>query len=257
MHSRQDRVAKRQCAASASSVARKIEVDERLSFCMACAFSHVCLSRGIDSEALGQLDELIDHVGPLKAGDVIFRKGDAFKSIAAVRAGTVKTCVIDREGREHVLGFHLPGEVIGLSAIDENQYRCNAVALDTVMICQFSFDRIASLATRVPDLQQQLFRLISREIGNATLMMGDWSPDQRMAVFLMDFSRRLAIRGFSEKRFQLTMSRIDIANYLRLAPETVSRVLKRFQDDGLARIDKREIELLDRRRISAIANVVP
>jgi CRP/FNR family transcriptional regulator len=254
MHPRAARFAKRQCAASACD--RAVD-EERLNFCMACAFSHVCLSQGIDDEAMGQLDELIDHVGPLKAGDVIFRKGDGFKSIAAVRAGTVKTCVIDREGREHVLGFHLPGEVIGLSAIDENQYRCNAVALDTVMVCQFSFDRISSLATRVPDLQQQLFRLISREIGNATLMVGDWSPDQRMAVFLMDFSRRLAIRGFSEKRFQLTMSRIDIANYLRLAPETVSRVLKRFQDDGLARIDKREIELLDRRRISAIANVLP
>ena len=94
------------------------------------------------------------------------------------------------------------------------------------MLCRFSFPKIAVLATRVPGLQQQLFRLLSRDIGKAALLAGDWSADQRMAAFLVGLSRRLAARGFSADRFQLTMSRTDIANYLRLAPETVSRVLR-------------------------------
>ena len=92
-----------------------------------------------------------------------------------MRAGTVKTYVIDREGHEHVLGFHLPGEVIGLNAIDGDRYPCNAVALDTVMLCRFSFPKISVLATRVPGLQRELFRLLSRDIGRAALLAGDWT----------------------------------------------------------------------------------
>ena len=226
---------------------------DALHFCSTCAFSQACLDQGMDKAALMDLHVLVEHVGPFRAGDHLFREGDPFEAIAAVRAGTVKTYVIDRDGREHVLGFHLPGEVIGLNAIDGDHYPCNAVALDTVMLCRFSFPKIAVLATRVPGLQRQLFRLLSRDIGRAALLAGDWTADQRMAAFLVGLSRRLAARGFSPNRFQLTMARTDIANYLRLAPETVSRVLKRFQQDGLLGVDRREIELAGRDALEAMA----
>jgi CRP/FNR family transcriptional regulator len=94
---------------------------------------------------------------------------------------------------------------------------------------------------------------MSRDIGTATQLAGDWSADQRMAAFIIGLSRRLAARGFSANRFQLTMARTDIANYLRLAPETVSRVLKRFQDEGLLSVDRRELEIRDRPRVEALA----
>ena len=170
---------------------------DALHFCSTCAFSQACLSQGMDKRALMDLHVLVEHVGPLHAGDHVFREGDPFEAIAAVRAGTVKTYVIDRDGHEHVLGFHLPGEVIGLNAIDTEHYPCNAIALDT--------------------------------------------------------SQRLAARGFAADRFQLTMARTDIANYLRLAPETISRVLKRFQDDGLLKVDRREVELVERNKLEALA----
>ena len=224
-----------------------------LRFCSTCAFSHACLSQGMDKSALMDLHVLVEHVGPYHAGDVLFREGDPFEAIAAVRAGTVKTYVIDRDGHEHVQGFHLPGEVIGLNAIDGDRYPCNAVALDTVMLCRFSFPKISVLATRVPGLQRQLFRLLSRDIGRAALLAGDWSADQRLAAFLIGISRRLAARGFSATRFQLTMPRTDIANYLRLAPETVSRVLRRFQEDRLLQVDRRELELLDHEALETLA----
>jgi CRP/FNR family transcriptional regulator len=155
-----------------------------------------------------------------------------------------------------VLGFYLPGEVIGLDAIAGDRFPCSAVALDTVALCRFSFPKISVLAAQLPGLQQTLFRLLSRDIGTASLLAGDWSADQRMATFLVGLSRRLAARGFSPHRFQLTMGRADIANYLRLAPETVSRVLKRFQDDGLVRIDRREVELVAPSRLEAIAGAM-
>ena len=229
---------------------------DAFTFCSTCAFSQACLSQGMDKSGLRDLHMLVEHVGPLHAGDHVFREGDPFEAIAAVRAGTVKTYSIDRDGREHVLGFHLPGEVIGLDAIDGDHYPCNAMALDTVMLCRFSFPKIAVLATRLPGLQRQLFRLLSRDIGRAALLAGDWSADQRLAAFLVGLSRRLAARGFSPSRFQLTMPRTDIANYLRLAPETVSRVLKRFQDEGVIAVDRRELELLDRSRLETIAGAI-
>jgi len=227
-----------------------------LRFCSTCAFSQACLDEGMDKASLGDLHVLVEHVGPFRAGDHLFREGDPFEAIAAVRAGTVKTYVVDHDGHEHVHGFHLPGEVIGLDAIDGDRYPCNAVALDTVMLCRFSFPKISVLATRVPGLQKQLFRLLSRDIGRAALLAGDWSADQRMAAFLIGVSRRLAARGFSANRFQLTMPRTDIANYLRLAPETVSRVLRRFQEEGVLQVERRELELLDRQALEALATPV-
>ena len=229
---------------------------DTLTFCSTCAFSQACLSEGMDKRALMDLHVLVEHVGPLKAGDHVFREGDRFDAIAAVRAGTVKTYLIDRDGREQVLGFHLPGEVIGLNAIDGDHYPCNAVALDTVMLCRFSFPRIALLAARLPNLQQHLFRLMSRDIGVASLFARDNSADERMAAFLIGLSRRLAARGFSPRRFQLTMSRTDIANYLRQAPETVSRVLRRFERDGLLQIKQRDVEIMDLTRLEEIALAV-
>lgn len=229
---------------------------DTLRFCSTCAFSQACVDEGMDKGGLRDLHMLVEHVGPLRPDQHIFREGEPFEAIAAVRAGTVKTYMIDRDGREHVLGFHLPGEVIGLNGIDGAHYPCNAVALDTVMLCQFSFPKISVLATRLPGLQRHLFRLLSRDIGRATLLAGDWNADQRMAAFLVGLSRRLAARGFSASRFQLTMPRTDIANYLRLAPETVSRVLRRFQRDGLLRVDRRALELVDRERLDALAGPV-
>ena len=226
---------------------------DALHFCSTCAFSRACLDEGMDKSALMDLHVLVEHVGPFHAGEHVFREGDPFDAIAAVRAGTVKPYVSDPDGHDHVLAFHLRGKVIGLNGIHGDHYPCNAVALDTVMLCRFSFPKIAVLATRVPGLQRQLFRLLSRDIGRAALLAGDWSADQRLAAFLIGLSRRLAARGFSPNRFQLTMARTDIANYLRLAPETVSRVLKRFQADGLLKVDRRELELGDRSALEALA----
>jgi CRP/FNR family transcriptional regulator len=222
-------------------------------FCTTCAFSSACMDQGMGKRELNDLHMLVEHLGPFHAGEHVFRRGDPFDAIAAVRAGSVKTSIVDQDGHERVLGFHLPGEVIGLAGIDGDRYPCDAIALDTTTLCRFSFPRMAELASRVPLLQQHLFRLLSRDIGAAQRLAGDWPADVRMSTFLLTMSQRLAARGFSPRRFQLTMARTDIGNYLRLAPETVSRVLKRFQDDRLLAVDRREVELLDVAGLEALA----
>lgn len=229
---------------------------DALNFCTTCAFGEVCLPGGFDKTALQELHCLVEHVGPFHVGDSIFRANEPFESIFAVRAGTVKTCTIDEEGREQVLGFHLPGEMVGLNAIHPARYPCNAIALDTVYLCRFSFPALATLATRLPGIQQQLFRLLSADIGRAALLAGDYNANERMAAFLILLADRYAARGFSASRFRLSMSRGDIANHLRLAAETVSRVLRRFQDQGLIHVEEREVELLETAQLRTMARCI-
>lgn len=233
-----------------------VDDGDELNFCSTCAFSAACLEHGYDKTRLNDLHVLVEHTGPFEEGAHIFREGDTFNAIAAIRAGTVKTYVTDLEGREQVLGFFLPGELIGLNAISAARYPCNAVALETVLLCRFSFPKMAVLAAQIPGLQKQLFRLLSEDIGKASLLAGDFTAEERMAAFLIVISRRYASRGLSGTCFRLTMTRTDIANYLRLAAETVSRILKRFQDQGLIRVERREVELLDVGRLHDVARNV-
>lgn len=221
-------------------------------FCSTCAFSSACLAAGYHKDELAELHCLVEHVGPFRAGDQVFRTGDPFRAIFAVRAGTVKTRAFDQDGREQVLGFYLPGEMVGLNAIYPERFPCDAVALDTAYFCRFSFPAMSALASRLPAVQRHLFRLLSKEIGTASQLAGDHSADERVAAFLVDLAGRCEARGFSGTRLHLSMSRGDIANYLRLAAETVSRVLGRFRERRLLALEGREVELLEPRRLREI-----
>ena len=229
---------------------------DALRFCSTCAFGAVCCDRGVDKLALNELHCLVEHVGPYRTGEAVFRTGDRFGAIYAVRSGTVKTRVVDLDGRELVLGFHLPGELIGLDAIHPESYPCDAVALEPVEGCRFSFPALSTLATRLPGIQQELFRRMSKDIGGKALLAGDYSSDERLAAFLVLLGRRYAERGFPPGTLHLAMSRGDIANYLRLAAETVSRVLRRFQDQGLIKVDGRELALARPTELYALARPI-
>ncbi len=227
-----------------------------IAFCATCAFAPVCLPQGFDKGTLADLHCLIEHVGPYAAGSKLFEVDDAFDAVFAVRGGAVKTFLVDDQGREQVLGFYLPGELVGLNGVYPARYPCSAMTLDTTTVCRFSFPAMATLATRMPGIQQQLFRLMSKDITQASLLAGDFSADERLAAFLVGMADRYATRGFSATRFRLVMSRADIANYLRLATETVSRVLRRFQDDGLIVVERREVELREPAKLRHLARSI-
>lgn len=211
--------------------------------CQSCACSSACIAVGYGEAELAALSDLVEHVGRARQGDHLFRTGDPFRAIIAVRSGTVKTCVVDREGREQVLGFYLPGELIGLDAIYPGRFPSDAIALENTEFCRFPFSSLSALATRQPAVQLHLFRLLSKGLGAAGQLAGDHAADERMAAFLVDLGSRYAARGFSGTRFKLSMSRGDIANYLRLAPETVSRVLTRFRSQQLIELEGRNLDL--------------
>ena len=229
---------------------------DALHFCSTCAFGRACLGDGYDKRALADLHCLVEHTAPMHAGETVFRSGEAFSAIYAVRAGMIKTRRIDEQGREQVLGFFLPGELIGLNGLYSERYPCDAITLDTVTLCRFAFPALRTLAIRLPGVQETLFRLMSKDIVNAALLGGDYSADERLAAFLVNLSDRFGERGYSPVRLHLMMPRSDIANYLRLAPETVSRVLRRFQDEGLIAVDRREVDLPQLERLRHLARCV-
>lgn len=198
-------------------------------FCRTCALSSACAMVGYGLPELSPLHSLMEHLGPYRAGDAVFRQGDAFEAVYAVRAGAVKTRRLDRDGNEQVLGFYLPGEVIGLDAIYPAQFPCDAIALEDAQLCRFSFPAMSLLATEEPAVQKHLFRLIGQRLGMRRPPSGDHGADERMAAFLVDLGDRYAARGFSATQFRLGMSRGDMASYLCLAAETVSRTLGRFR----------------------------
>lgn len=221
--------------------------------CSHCSLAQLCLPMGLNENQTRQLDKLVEPGAPLHAEEHLFRIGAPFTTLYAVRSGCFKSYVVDNDGREQVLGFHLPGELIGLDAIYPRRHRCNAVALDTGTVCELPFAELARLAGEIPELQQQIMRLMSKDISTLEDLVADHTADERLAAFLLGLSSRYRHRGYSATRFRLAMPRRDIANYLRLAPETVSRILARFQEDGLVAVERRDLELLDPERLGVVA----
>jgi CRP/FNR family transcriptional regulator len=138
--------------------------------------------------------------------------------------------------------------LIGLDAIQDNNHNCSAIALETTAVCEIPFSQLESLSAIMPSLQHQMYRLLSREIGQETEMLtllGKKSAEERLATFLLSFSKRFKQRGFSASDFFLSMSRHEIGNYLGLAVETVSRLFTRFQDEQLLHVERKHVQLLD------------
>jgi CRP/FNR family transcriptional regulator, anaerobic regulatory protein len=221
--------------------------------CSSCSLAHLCLPTSLGHDDLERMDGLVHRSEPMHEGDHLYRIGDAFDAVYAVRSGTFKTYTVDTEGREHVLGFHLPGELMGLKAIYPHRHITNAMALDTATICVLPFTELSTMAASIPGLQSQLVRLMSRDLAEAVTLAGDFTAEERLAAFLAGLSRRYAERGFSASEFNLTMSRRDMANYLRLAPETVSRVFARFENDRLIAVDRRSVTLLQPEKLHSLA----
>lgn len=209
---------------------------------------------GLPHDDMRRLETLIAPRGPIAEGGHLFRIGDPLRALFAVRGGFFKTYLIEQSGREQVLGFHLPGELIGLDAIWPQKHQCNAVALNTASVCELPYGAITDLSQQLPGLQQSLLRLLSKELALSHSLASDFTAEERVAGFLMSLSSRMKVRGLSETQLTLAMSRRDLANYLRLATETVSRVFSRFEQEGLVSVDRREVTLRDTEKLAKLGH---
>lgn len=226
-----------------------------LRLCSVCDVGDFCMGRQ-DGDRMRSLDAYVEHSGSYPAGTYLFREGDPFGSLVVVRTGTVKLFMVEPSGAEQIVGFAQAGDAIGLDAIHGSRHGCHAMALDTVSLCQLPFPMVTQVAAALPALQRSLLNLLSRHISNTYLLFGRYSAEQRLAVFFVLLSRHAQRRGLSPTRLRLGMPRTDIANYLRLTPETISRMLRRFQQQALLRIDRREVEILDGDALIATAGSI-
>ncbi|MCU1718733.1 fumarate/nitrate reduction transcriptional regulator Fnr [Pseudomonas sp. 5P_3.1_Bac2] len=224
--------------------------------CKDCSLASLCLPLSLNLEDMDALDEIVKRGRPLKKGEFLFRQGDPFSSVFAVRAGALKTFSLSDGGDEQITGFHLPSELVGLSAMDSEIQPVSAVALETTSVCEIPFERLDDLALQLPVLRRQLMRIMSREIRDdqqMMLLLSKKTADERIATFLVNLSARFRARGFSANQFRLAMSRNEIGNFLGLAVETVSRVFTRFQQNGLLEADGKEVHILDPIELCALA----
>lgn len=217
-------------------------------------WAQACVRTSNDSQEAPELMHLIEPAGPYAPGDRIFRSGDDFRALYVVRSGVVKTERIDFEGRAQVLEFHLPGELLGLYAIYPGHHVSDAIALATTECCRLPFAALNVLATRSPMLQQALFGQLSRELGVASRLACDRPAENRIAACLIDLGDRHAARDLPGTTFELRMTHADLAYHLRLAPETLSRVLGRWRRQRVIALQAHRIELLNLRRLCQLAH---
>lgn len=224
--------------------------------CADCGLYRLCLPVGVDRSELAEVDRIIKRRRPIQRGDQLFVAGSPFHAIYAVRSGSIKTFTFTEDGREQVTGFFLPGELVGLDAIGRGIHHTGARALQITSVCEIPYSEFETVSQRIPSLARQLLRIMSREMHDDQVMLmllGKRSADERLAAFLPNLSERFGQRGYSPVEYNLSMSRHDIANYLGLAVETVSRWFSRLQDNGIIAARARNVRLLDMERLRVLA----
>ncbi|MDZ7749841.1 MAG: helix-turn-helix domain-containing protein [Halofilum sp. (in: g-proteobacteria)] len=224
--------------------------------CRECSLRTLCLPAGIPPADMEQLDRVVQSRLPLDRGQSLFRAGDRLEHLYAARSGTLRTAQPGSEGDEQVIGFHLPGELAGLEAISDDTHHCDAVALERTSVCAVPFGRLQEVAARVPALQSQFHRLISRELvqdQQHLIALGRRTARERLALFLHSLAQRLEASGLDGCELRLVMSRDDIANYLGLALETVSRLLTKLTEEGVIDVERRRVRIVDPVALARVA----
>lgn len=205
-------------------------------------------------EASGDLGimQLRQHVSVLRrrlsGGEALYRAGQPFRALFLINVGCLKTCELADDGREQVTGFHMRGDLVGVESIGLAAYACDVIAIEGSEAWELPYPPMLAACRRVPELQARLTSALAGEIRRDRLWMlalGTLSADQRVAAFLLDLADRQARLGFSPCHFILRMGRLDMASFLALKHETVSRTLSHLAEVGLISVRRREVNLVD------------
>lgn len=227
---------------------KALNIDKLKVSCSKCSLKELCFPRGMGAEDMNELDQVIDRNRPIHKNEFLYRDGDDCRAIYAVRSGCVKTIIESSSGDAQIIGFHLPGELVGFDGFATDVHTCSAETLETTSVCELPLENLEELCESIPGLQRQMRRIMGLEVNNdhdLLLLLGKMSAEEKLATFLLNVSARMKERHWKETEFNLAMPRQDIANYLGLAVETVSRLFAQFQEYGLIAVDKRHITITD------------
>jgi CRP/FNR family transcriptional regulator len=225
------------------------------SLCSTCHLKDLCLPCGLAGADIERLDGMMFSRRRVKAGQALYREGDAFRFVYAVRSGTFKSSLTLKDGRDQTTGFHMAGEVMGLDGLAHGSHASCATALEDAEVCAIPYAGLNQASVGNASLQEAVSRLMSREIvreHGLMMLLGSMNAEQRLAAFLVNISQRLKARGYSATEFHLRMSRADIGSHLGMKLETVSRTFSAFQQQGLLEVDKRHIRILDGAALSRL-----
>jgi CRP/FNR family transcriptional regulator len=225
--------------------------------CSNCNLRELCMPLGLNDSEMERVDEVVATRRKVARGDNLFRHGDKFNALYAIRTGFFKTRISAEDGRDQVTGFQMAGEIIGLDGIVSDHHTCDAVALEDAEVCVMPFDRIEELSREITSLQRHVHKIMSREIvreNGVMLLLGSMRAEERLAAFLLNLVQRLHARGFSQSELVLRMTREEIGSYLGLKLETVSRTFSKFSDDGIVEVKQRHVRILKPEGLRLIVN---
>jgi CRP/FNR family transcriptional regulator len=216
--------------------------------CSNCNLRELCLPVGMPVGEIEKVERIVANRRKIRRNDRLYRAGDKFDSLYAVRLGFLKSSVAAADGREQVTGFHMAGELVGLDGISAQAHSCDVVALEDSEVCVIPYERLEDVATAVPVLSMQLHKVMSREIvreHGVMLLLGSMHAEERLAAFLLNLSQRFEARGYSRSEFVLRMTRAEIGSFLGLKLETVSRLFSRFAQEGLIEVSQKRVRIVN------------
>jgi len=228
--------------------------------CSQCNLRELCLPYGLSELEIEQLDSAVGARRRIKRQQNLYRAGESFEAIYAIRSGFFKTDVLLEDGRNQVTGFQMAGEILGMDGISGESHTCNAVALEDSEVCVIPFAQLEHLSREIQTLQHHFHKVMSREIvrdHGVMMLLGTMRAEERLAAFLLNLSQRFTARGYSPAEFHLRMTRDEIGSYLGLKLETVSRAFSHFQEDGLISVQQKHIVILDHGGLKQLLNHQP
>lgn len=199
----------------------------------------------LDQADIDKLDDSISHTKLLHSGDVLYSQGMPFKSLYAVKSGSVKISSNHESSGESVIGIYLPGEIIGFDGLSTEMYQCTISALETTSICEIHLEELQG---SIPGIFKQLLRHASKRINDSTgvYSANKENAEKRIVLFLLDLVKRYKQRGYVHSEFNLLLTRTELGNLLDLTPETISRGVRKLEREGYINIkNRRRVHILD------------
>lgn len=216
--------------------------------CDTCEARSRCPGADLDRDQLRLLSSITTTRGPFQAGDTIYKMEDQFKSLYVIQEGAVKIETVSEDGVNMVDGFYFTGELFGIDAIGDSHYRNDAIALKKTSVCELPYDKLETLCTNIPDLQHKIFKLLGHQIRtiNDNIVHNRYlSAEKRVLIFLRKLSDSNVVKKTNDGQIPLPMSKGDMACYLGLRPESLSRALSKLSSAGMIRNHAKKIELLE------------
>ena len=223
--------------------------------CPECRLADLCLPYGLHINEVKQLAGIIKNKRPLAPDEYLYLQGDECQSLYVVKSGSFRSFIAHIDGSEQTMGFYLPGELMGLDSFQYGRFTCSSIALETGSVCDIPLSRLNELCSKITGLQIQMMRILGKEIADdheKIVLLGHRSAKEKIVTFLLMLSQRYGALGFSTTEFNLSMRRQDIANFLGLTIETVSRQLAELSKQGIITVKQRGIQINDLNLLKAI-----